>query len=271
MRRRLAPLILLGALIAAPAACAAPCWYENGALVVSGTFGDITGDFVVDTSSPVSRLHNTIAEAAGFEATALTDDLRFAGVRVPEAALAVEDLDARSVGFPTTIVGVIGADVLSRFVIDIDFAPCRISLSDRAGPRRPGAVRLGVTGVAGVPAIEATAFDGAGARAGRFAVDTASAGLRFDPEETSFSRPLAPGVDPTLRFRPPARLRGLSLGGEAYSNTPAGLMETATPGLAGAIGDAVWSRHHVRLDLRGGWIELSPPAAAPPQSSTSSR
>src|SRR5439155_3103015 len=61
MRRAIAPLILLGALAAAPGAWAgeARCWYENGALVVSAALGDIAGDFILDVSATTSALNNT--------------------------------------------------------------------------------------------------------------------------------------------------------------------------------------------------------------------
>ncbi|HZZ35335.1 MAG TPA: hypothetical protein VFE03_06385 [Caulobacteraceae bacterium] len=260
MRRAIASLILLSALATAPSARAgaAQCWYENGALVVPAALGDIAGDFILDVSAPRSALHNTIAQGAGIEGDAFEADLRIAGERLKSFTMAVEDLDARSVGFDTTINGVIGADVLQRFVVEIDFDPCRVAFHRRAPDRRAGAGRLRVSRAAGVPVVEATAFDGVRARRGLFAIDTASAGVRLDPEETSFSRPLPLGVDPTLRHRPPARLAALSLAGRVFPRTPAGLLETPAPGLTGAIGDAVWSHYRMRLNLKAGWLELEP-------------
>jgi hypothetical protein len=260
MRHAIAPLILLGALAAAPGAWAgeARCWYENGALVVSAALGDIAGDFIVDVSAPSSLLHDTIAQAAGVEGDEIQGDLKIAGERLRNLTVSVEDLDARSVGFPTTIDGVIGADVLERFTVDIDFEPCRVTLHRRPPPHRVGAARLRLRRVAGVPAVDATAFDGVRVRRGRFAVDTASAGVRLNSAETSFSRPLPEGVDPTLRHRPPARLAAVSLADRVFARTPAGLMEQTPPGLAGAIGDAVWSRYRMRLNLKAGWLELTP-------------
>jgi hypothetical protein len=269
MRRSLGPLILLlalipGALMAAPSARAdgqpVQCWYENGALVIPAAFGDITGDFVLDASAPVSQLHETIAQAAGIEATTLTAELRIAGRRVSAFPIAVADLDARSVGFNTTINGVIGADLLQRFVVDIAFDPCRVTLHTRPPPTQRGAVRLKVTRPSGVAAITAAAFDGVRTRRGFFAIDTGALGVRLDPAETSFSRPLPPGLDPTLPFRPPARLAALSVAGDVFAATPAGLLEQTPPGLAGAIGDTVWSHYRLRLNLRAGWLELSSPA-----------
>jgi hypothetical protein len=265
MRRAVASLILLGALATAPGACAgeAQCWYENGALVVPAALGDIAGDFILDVSAPRSALHNTIAEGAGNEGDQVVGTLRIAGERLSGLTVAVEDLDARSVGFDTTINGVIGADVLQRFVVEIEFDPCRVMFHRRAPRRRAGAVRLKVSRVADVPAVEATAFDGVRTRRGLFAIDTASAGVRMNPEETSFSRPLPEGVDPTLRHRPPARLAALSFAGRVFPRTPAGLLETPTPGLTGAIGDVVWSHYRMRLNLKAGWLELEAVAPDP--------
>ena len=259
MRRLTSLLILGGALIAGGArAGEARCWYENGALVVPAALGAIAGDFVLDTSAPRTQLHDTIAMAAGETGGSVTADLRLAGERVAGLDVAVSDLDARSVGFATTIVGVIGADALRRFVIDITFAPCRVVLHPRQPTPWRGAQRLRLTDVAGVPAVRAEVSDGTRARRGLFAVDTASLGVRLDPTETRFSRDLADGVDPTLRHRPPARLAVLTLGASDIPLTPAGLLEAPSPPLAGAIGDAVWSRYRMRLDLRRGWLDLAP-------------
>jgi hypothetical protein len=256
--RRLIPLLILGGALTAGGARAgeARCGYENGALVVPAALGNIAGDFVLDASAPRSALHDTIAMAAGLTGETVTDDLRLAGEGVTGLEAAVQDLDARWVGFPTTIVGVIGADVLARYVVDIDFAPCRIALRRKPPALWRGAARLRVTMVAGVPAVTAEVSDGTAVRRGLFAVDTASAGVRLDPTEAAFSRPLADGVDPALRFRPPARLAALAVAGEVFTQTPAGLLEAPAPPLAGAIGDAVWSRFRMRLDLARRRLDL---------------
>ena len=43
----------------------------------------------------------------------------------PSAPIAVQSLDYRAVGFSTPIIGVIGADILDRYVVTLDFSPCR--------------------------------------------------------------------------------------------------------------------------------------------------
>jgi len=117
-------------------------------------------------------------------------------------------------------------------------------------------IRLKIHQVAGTPAVAAAISDGVESRQGWFAVDTASQGTRV--AGANLSRPLPKDVDSAARPTPPARLRALSLGSQLFEQTPAGLMKDAPPGLDGAIGDAVWSRYRLRLDLRDGWLELAP-------------
>jgi len=237
------------------------CWFENGALVVTAAFGDIAGDFILDVSAPKSQLHVTRAQSAGVEATQTRDDLRLAGERVRGFDMEVVDLDARSRGFTTNIAGVLGADALAPFVVDIDFAPCRVRL--RRGPpaHLKGAVGLKVREVAGVPAVAAAISDGVSSRAGLFAIDTASAGTRV--AGATLSRVPPAGVDPADRETPPARLRALSVAGRLFEQTPAGLATDAPPGLDGAIGNAVWSRFHLRVELKRGRLELGPAPQCP--------
>ncbi len=230
------------------------CWFENGALVVPAAFGDIAGDFVLDASAPKSQLHVTRARSAGIAADHARADLRLAGERIGGFAMDVADLDARSHGFTTNIAGVLGADALAPFTADIDFSICRVRLRRGRPAHLSGGVRLKVREVAGVPAVEAAISDGAVSRKGLFAIDTASAGTRI--AGAALSRPPPAGVDPADRDTPPARLRALSLAGALFEQTPAGLSPDAPPGLEGAIGNAAWSRFHLRLAIGRGWLKL---------------
>jgi hypothetical protein len=258
--RRAASLVFLclsGALTAPGAAAAgeAPCWYDNGALVVPAAFGEITGDFILDVSAPRSQLHDSRAGAAGIEGASATGDLTFGDERLPAFPIEVADLDARSWGFNTNINGVLGADALAPFVVDISFSPCRVTLY-RKPPPRWAAPHLKITRVAGVAALEATISDGTASRRGLFAIDTASKGVRV--ADATLSRAPDKDADPFSRGEPPARLRAVSLGGTLFEQTPAGLMKDAPAGLEGAIGDAIWSHYRMRLNLREGWIQLAP-------------
>jgi hypothetical protein len=232
------------------------CWFENGAIVVPAAFSDIAGDFILDASAPASRLHVTRAQSQGIDGDSARADLRVAGERIGGLTMAVADLDARSKGFTTNIAGVLGADVLEPFVVDIDFTPCRLRLSRRTHGALSGAVRLRVRTISKVPTVTAAISDGVTSAQGPFAIDTASAATRI--AAASLSRPPSAGADPASRDTPPARLRAISLAGRLFEHTPAGLMADAPPGLSGAIGDGVWSRFHMRLMLRRGWLELAP-------------
>ena len=253
----LALAVILGA--AAPAKARAGetrCWYENGAVVVAAAAGDIAGDFILDLSAPRSLLHETRAQDAGIDAPQVTLKLRLAGERLGDIDFQVADLDARSDGFPTNIVGVIGADALAARVIDVDFAPCHVEVWPGRAPRLAAALRAPLRWVGGVPTVAALIADGASARPGRFALDTASAGVRISATEARLSRSPPNGVDPASRNRPPARLRALSFAGLLVQNLPASLDPGIPDGVGGGIGDAVWSRYRLRIDLGHGWLAL---------------
>jgi hypothetical protein len=192
--RRLALLLILSALAAGGERAVAgetACWFENGAVVAPAAIGDMAGDYVIDLSAPRTLLHNTAAQRAGHAETALTLPVRVAGQRRPATAVAVEDLDYRGVGFSTPITGVIGADILDRYVVTLDFAPCRLRLeAPGTTAARQGAIRVVMVG--GVPTILAAASDGLKGVSGPFALDTASGGgvrTRGPPTDRARSRP----------------------------------------------------------------------------------
>ncbi len=255
--RAAAGLALLISLAAGPSAAGeVACRIENGALVAPAAFGDIAGDFLIDASAPTSTLHLTVAQADGITEASARRGLKLAGSRLAGVEMTVASLDAREMGFVTNITGVIGADVLRRLVVDIRFAPCRITVRRRAG-RPAGALTIRWLG--GTPAVAAAIADRGGtARAGLFSIDTAAAGSRI--AGAGFSRPLPAGSDPASPTAPPARLRALSLAGRLMENTPAGLLTDPPPNLAGALGLAIWTRYDLRLDLADGWVALSPEA-----------
>jgi len=220
------------------------CWVDHGAVVVPAAYGPIAGDFILDLSQAKSQLHETAARTAGSTDDAARWTLRLAGQTRRGFPMAVADLDARTAGFPTNIAGILGADTLGRFTLDLDLKPCRLRLTRY--PPRPDVRGPGTRMIAGVPAVFAAISDGVTARTGWFAIDTASAGSRI--VDAGLSRPLPQGVDPGDRTWPPARLRAVSVGGALVEQTPAGLMNSIAPGLAGAFGLAIWSRVHLRID-----------------------
>ena len=249
--RRLAPLLFLS-LPATPAmAGETACWFENGAVVAPAAIGDMAGDFVIDLSAPRTLLHNTAAQRGGYSETALILPVRVAGQQAPETAVVVEDLDYRGVGFFTPITGVIGADILDRYVVTLDFAPCRLRL-ERPGSAHGhdrGAIRVVMVG--GVPTIPAAASNGLTGVSGPFALDTASGGgVR------------ARGAADGPRQKPAGTLRGLSLNGTLRQDLPAVVAGDLPDGVVGAVGLDVLSAYHLRLDPQALRFWLTPFPAA---------
>jgi hypothetical protein len=253
--RRVVPLLFLSLLAArgGPAlAGETACWFENGAVVAPAAVGEIAGDYVIDLSAPRTLLHLDVAQAAGHVDTALTLPVRLAGQRVETAPIVVQSLDYRAVGFSTPIVGVIGADILDRYVVTLDFSPCRLRL-ERPGPAVDGQNGgLPVTMVGGVPTILAAASDGLKGVSGPFALDTASGGgVR------------ARGGPDGPRQKPAGTLRGLSLDGTLRQNLPTVVAGDLPDGVVGGLGVQVLAGYRLRLDPQALRLWLTP-APAPP-------
>jgi len=256
--RRALPLLAFGLLTASGGPALAgqtACWFENGAVVVPAAIGEVAGDYVLDLSAPHTLLHETAAQRAGFAQTALVLPVVLASQRVAATPVAVRDLDYRGVGFVTPIAGVIGADILDRYVVTLDFAPCRLSLEAPAqGATRPSGA-LSVTLVGGVPTVLASASDGLTGVSGPFALDTASnGGVR------------ARGPADAPRQTSAGTLRALSFDGVVRQDLPAVVAGELPDGVVGAIGVAVLAGYRLRLDSRAGWLRLTPlrPSGPPP-------
>jgi hypothetical protein len=205
---------------------------------------------VIDLSAPQSLLHDTKAQTGGYAETDLTLPVRVAGERVEAVPIAVRDLDYRSAGFIAPIIGVIGADILDRYVVVIDFMPCRLRLEPRTmtASRAPGA--LPVTMIGGIPTVQATASDGFRSLTGAFALDTASNGavrVRGAPEGA--------------RQTPTGRLAGLTLNGRLYQRGKAVQAGDLPAGVTGAVGVKVLSAYQLRLDTASGHLWLTPRTA----------
>jgi hypothetical protein len=263
-------LALAVAVSLAPAAAragGAACWYEHGVVVAPAVVAGVAGDYILDTGAPATLLHETRAQTAGFEATALTGEIRFAGLTLRDRPIAVKDLDARTAAFPTPIAGIIGADVLAGRVLDISFRPCALDL------RRPGAaapfaarIRLAFRMDRGAPTVAAAVADGPTARQGRFVVATgADAAIRIDAAQAA-----VPGAADMAALHPDgrarARLRALSMGGDLFENLPGGLVATDGGERLGVIGAPVLARWRVRFDFAGGALMLAK-AKGPPDRS----
>lgn len=249
MRRRSPALIAFLSLVAAGSARASEtaCWFENGAIVAPAAIADMAGDYVIDLSAPNTLLHETKAQMSGYAETRLSLPVRLAGQRVADAPVIVRDLDYRGVGFVAPIAGVIGADILDRYVMTLDFAPCRLRLEPLGSADTATGRWLAVTMVDGVPTVLAAASSGDRSVAGAFALDTASnGGVR------------ARGAADAPRQKPAGSLRALSWNGLLLQNLPAVKAGDLPDGVVGALGVQVLSAYRLRLDPTAGRLWLTP-------------
>lgn len=246
------PIAFLLALAAAPAAAGeTACWFENGVVVVPAEVMGVSGDYILDTATPHTQLADSQAQTAGYAETALTGSIRLAGVSLKGRPVAVETLDLRTGALPTPIAGVIGADVLRGFVLDVSFAPCRVRLSAGAAPRFRARASLPIAWIAGRPVVRAAVADGPRAFAGAFAPGTgADTAMRLSDAVAT-----APGATKPRELYPYGvafpRLRALSFAGQLAENLPAGLVKAEDPALAGQIGAPFLSRWRLRFDFPG--------------------
>ena len=266
MTRVLPILAALLALAATPAAAArgraegAACWFENNVVVVSAEVMGVPGDFILDTATPHTQLADSQAQTAGFAETALKGEVRLAGVVARDRPVAVATLDLRTGALPTPIAGVIGADVLRDYVLDLNFAPCRVTLraAGQAAPFRAKHV-LAVRWVADRPVVAAAVADGPHALAGAFTPATGgdTAVRLSDAVATAPGAAKPKELYPYGVLRP--RLRALSFAGVLLENLPAGLIKAEDPSLTGEIGAPLLSRYRLRFDFPAGRLLLGAP------------
>jgi hypothetical protein len=257
------PLVILSALLALTALPArageAACWFENGVVVVTAQVMGVTGDFILDTATPRTQLAETQAQAAGFEETALTGVVRLAGLRIANRPVQVADLDLRTGALPTPVAGVIGADVLRPYVLDVSFAPCRVALNPAGrAPWFQARRTLPMAWVAGRPVVRATVSDGARSLTANFTPGIgADRAVRLSDVAAD-----APGAKKLLEVYPygvlKPRLASLTLAGEVALDLPSGLMHAEDPKLAGQIGAPFLSRYRLRFDFPAGRLKLAP-------------
>ena len=243
----------------------AQCWFENNVVVVSAEVMGVPGDFILDTATPHTLLADSQAQTAGYAETALNGEIRLAGLTLSSRPVQVLALDLRTGALPTPIAGVIGADVLRDFVLDVSFAPCRVALWPRATGAFPAQVRLPMDWLADRPVVRAAVADGPHALAGAFAVaigaDTAirlSDGVAKAQTARGAAAAKPKELYPYGVLRP--KLRALSFAGRLSENLPAGLISAEDPDLAGQIGAPLLAGYRLRFDFPRGELLL---AAAP--------
>jgi hypothetical protein len=257
---RLSPLPfgVLAALAASPAYSAeVACRFERGVVVVPAMMAGIAGDFIVDTGAAQSALHETKAQAEGIAETDLTGDVRVAGVVAPGLAVKVIDLDVRTWNLPTPIAGVIGADALRGFVLDVAYAPCRLRLSTVAEAPRFHGRTLTLGWDLGRPTVEASVSDDAHRIAGRFVVATGA----NVPVRLADDLARAPGAAETKELYSDgvwlARLPEVDFAGATGRDVAAGLMKPEGD-VVGVLGGSVLAHFHLRFDFPGGKLMVDP-------------
>jgi len=267
-------LLALAAAAAAPAARAGDtaCWLDQGVVVVPAEVLGVAGDYIFDTAAPTTLLGDTQAGGAGFAATSLAGQIRIAGLTLETRPVEVARLDLRTGLFPTPIAGVIGADLLKAYVVDVSVSPCRVSIRrpGRAPPFRARAV-LPLRWIAGLPTVEASVSDGTRAWRGVFALATgADTAVRLSDAVAQ-----APGAGKPQELFPYGvlrpKLRALGFAGDLYEGLPAGLIKAPDPALAGQIGAPLLARYRLRFDFPRGRLLIAPAARPRPSGRRSAR
>ena len=233
------------------------CRFEAGVIVVPAVVADIAGDYIVDTGTAQTTLHETRAQAEGIAGRDLTGGVRLAGVRIGEQPLKVADLDIRTWNLPSAVVGVIGADVLSAYVVDVRFAPCRVRLSiPGQAPAFHGHV-LPMGRDLGRPTAIASVSDGAHEVTGAFVIATgANVPVRLADDLAQ-----APGAVRPQELYPQgvwlARLPQVRFAGSVGRDVAAGLMAPEGD-VVGLLGGQVLAHFHLRFDFPAGRLVVAP-------------
>ncbi|HEX7886335.1 MAG TPA: hypothetical protein VF474_10195 [Phenylobacterium sp.] len=235
----------------------AACRFERGVITVPAAVAGIAGDYIVDTGAAQTAIHETKAQAEAIVATDLTGDVTIAGVTVKALPLQVADLDVRTWNLPTPVVGVIGADALKGFVVDVAYAPCRLRLS-RPGqaPRFVGrALDLGWD--LGRPTAKASVSDDAHQISGRFVIATgANAPMRLADDLAA-----TPGATQSNALYPDgvwfARLAQVEFAGARGRDVAAGLMKPEGD-VVGVVGGPVLAHFRLRFDFPADRLIVQP-------------
>ncbi len=233
---------------ASPAAAGeVACRFERGVVTVPAMMAGIAGDYIVDTGAAQSTLHETKAQAEGIADTELAGDLSVAGMTVRSLPLKVADLDVRTWNMPTPVAGVIGADALKDFVLDVAYSPCRIRLS-RPGqaPRFKGRT-LNMGWDLGRPTVAAAVADDQRRISGQFVVATgANVPVRLADDLAQAGATEVKELYPEGVWL--ARLPEVDFAGATGRDVAAGLMKPEGD-VVGVLGGAVLAHFRLRFDF----------------------
>jgi hypothetical protein len=249
---------VLAVLAAGPAfAGEAACRFERGVVVVPAVMAGIAGDYIVDTGAAQSALHETKAQAEGIAETELAGDVLLAGVVVKALPLKVVDFDVRTWNLPTPVAGVIGADALKGFVLDVAYAPCRLRLSTTAEAPRFRGRTLTLGWDRGRPTVDASVSDDAHQINGRFVVATGA----NVPVRLADDLARTPDATDTKELYPEgvwlARLPQVDFAGATGRDVAAGLMKPEGD-VVGVLGGSVLAHFRLRFDFPGNRLVVEP-------------
>lgn len=248
---------LIGALAAAPAwAGEVACRLEGATLTVPAVMAGIAGDYILDTGTPESLLDETRAQEAGFEGDQVTGDVRLADRSAAARPLKVAALDVRTWNLPTPVAGVIGADVLRAWVVDVSYAPCRVRLSEPGKAPAFQGRDLEIGWDLGRPTAPATVSDGVHEIAGHFVIAT---GLNV-PVRLADDLAQAPGAAKPAELYPDgvwlARLPQVTFAGASGRDVAAGLMKPEGA-VVGMLGAEVLAHFRLRFDFPAGRLVVA--------------
>lgn len=255
------PLILAAAATPAQPAEVA-CRFHAGVIVVPAVVAGIAGDYILDTGAAQTTLHETTAQAEGIAGTDLTGTVALAGVRSPDRPLKVADLDIRTWNLPSPAAGVIGADVLSAYVLDVRYAPCRVRLSMPGQAPLFHGQSLPMGWDLGRPTATASVSDDAHEVTGAFVIATgANVPVRLADDLAQ-----APGALRPQELYPQgvwlARLPQVTFAGSVGRDVAAGLMAPEGD-VVGQLGGQVLAQFQLRFDFPAGRLVVTPAQTGP--------
>ena len=233
------------------------CRFEAGVIVVPASVAGIAGDYIFDTGSPQTLLHETRAGAEGLTGSEVLGGVRIAGLVLPPRRIGIADLDVRTWNLATPVIGVVGADALQGLVVDVAFSPCKVRLARPAEATAFKGVPLPVTWSSGRPLVEAVVSDGVHQLTGPFILATgANAPIRIADDLASI-----PGASQPAELYPEgvwlARLPSLRLADRTFADVGSGLTPPEGDN-AGVIGGAILANFRLRFDFAGGRVLIAP-------------
>jgi predicted aspartyl protease len=266
-----------------------PFRYSENEILINVRIKDKEYPFLVDTGASTSVIDKRVAhslghgEAATFTITAGGQSLPLTYMTVPAITMGsitldsisalVTDLSALGLGVKQMPSGIIGANVLKRFLVTFDYPGNKLLLSD------PQVVSLpdDAVAIATTPAFGSTAIVVPGKLNGEktvnFLVDTGAAFNNLPPalaQDFYTGKLLQVGKIAGMDGKPikmcslqldSLQLGSLNIDKPVFATVPSG---TAPAGLVnassmGILGNPLWSQYKVTLDYRNECLIIQPP------------